>query len=135
MGGIPDTVHALRLPAAPPASCHMSAEPIHEASCAHLLMPCCLHHLTCGIQLVPILLSPPRRLQDSFEARLRKLREAEACQVRRASRIRAFNLALYTSISSIIAFVTFSVHRCALGVYTRIPLMGPFGYAACLCRR
>ncbi|KAG2430853.1 hypothetical protein HXX76_009827 [Chlamydomonas incerta] len=50
-------------------------------------------------------------LEDSFQVRIKKLRKAEERQVRRASRIRAFNLALYTSISSIIAFVTFSVHR------------------------
>ncbi|KAG2423828.1 hypothetical protein HXX76_014988 [Chlamydomonas incerta] len=50
-------------------------------------------------------------LEGSFGARIGELRALEAAQVRRSARIRAVNLALYTSVSALIAFVTFSVHR------------------------
>eukprot|EP00198_Chlamydomonas_reinhardtii_P006823 XP_001696159.1 ABC transporter, multidrug resistance associated protein [Chlamydomonas reinhardtii] len=54
-------------------------------------------------------------LEDVYQSRIKALRHEEERYVRRSSRIRAFNIALFSSGSSIIAFVTFSVYRARSG--------------------
>ncbi|KAG2430855.1 hypothetical protein HXX76_009829 [Chlamydomonas incerta] len=54
-------------------------------------------------------------LEDVYQARIKQLRRDEEAYVRRSSRIRALNIALFSSGSSIIAFVTFSVYRARSG--------------------
>ncbi|KXZ53044.1 hypothetical protein GPECTOR_8g409 [Gonium pectorale] len=74
-------------------------------------------------------------LEGMFERRLLGLRAREERYVRWASRIRALNLALFTSVSAIVSFVTFSVHRARHGsldvasvFYTLSLLQLPAGY-------